>query len=59
MCGHKRRLSEPEAYRVRNRFRDQGDYWIQVYRCKICGAWHVGHTPRRTRNVIQKIREGL
>lgn len=47
-----RAASQALKWLVRNkRGRLVLDYWqtVQVYYCKRCGAWHIGHTRREHR----------
>lgn len=49
-CDRKRRYrSYKRAREVRDRHAGRDDDPMQVYRCRACGLWHVGHNPKTDR----------
>ncbi len=38
---------------LKKRDGDRDPRKLDIYRCKWCGSWHVGHNSRRTRKEIR------
>ena len=36
-----------------------GGRWLQVYKCRFCGGWHVGHPPAEVRRAMARKRAGV
>jgi len=34
------------------RYKDPSNEWLGCYRCRSCGAWHIGHMPSEVRQLI-------
>ncbi len=41
--------AEQAAHHMRRRYLGES---FNVYRCKLCGHWKVGHTPRQVKQAI-------
>lgn len=53
-CGSKvRHPDQPAAIRAANSLRRTGTHWVNTYRCKWCGGWHVGHLPGNLRRFFR------
>jgi hypothetical protein len=53
-CGHKvKHATEAEAKSAIRRMHEQGSLGMLVpYRCRYCGAFHVGHPPHQVRQAM-------
>lgn len=52
-CSGKQRHPTEEAARahVAALYHQRGALGLNIYKCKFCGAWHVGHRPLRFKEV--------
>lgn len=47
-CRRKEPLTEKEARAVaRNSRKNRNGLRVEAYRCKFCGHWHTGKTPKK------------
>jgi hypothetical protein len=54
MCSGKRRYdtSREADEMARHRREESGETDLDIYPCRVCGGWHIGHsTPRRGRRL--------
>lgn len=53
-CAGKQRHETEAAARAHaaSLYRKRGAQGLNVYKCKFCGAWHVGHRPLRLKEVL-------
>ncbi len=50
-CGNKIKY---ETHEAANKVRKHVDYYkTNVYKCKWCGGFHIGHTPYGVRKILQ------
>lgn len=50
--GKKRYDNEAEARKQCNWFWYERDARLNVYKCKFCGGFHIGHPDRKTKRAI-------
>jgi len=49
-CQHKKRHPDQQSARYHRFLLNQKDgEQMNVYKCRFCGGWHVGHQPRKRR----------